>query len=400
MVCIRGSLSNRSLHRIIKFCNKHGLSPSVKCGGFGVAGWAVGGDVVIDLSRINDVNIEPPRSDGSWTPLKDTNPNTTGKVAASESSDKTIGKRRREDDMGLRKYDDASRVVANFLHEELMPSGGSNLPSPYVRRKLESTDESQEHQSLPIPPTLSRSSEESSKDSTATQSSTSYSESSHNYARSTTPALTSPPESRKSSTADTTARLSAIVDGHPSTPQRPAVAVDPVPTAYSTPAFSNRDPFGYVDEAPPPESESSLHPSSSIPPSSSSSILQWGSTTLPPSTLEHTLITHARPLHPHAYVTFGAGKRQKEIDMFTNDHPLPAVSVSGANCEIPYHVPTAAHPVGSSIFLLAGFGFLSRLHGLSIDNLVEVEMVLADGSIVIANEKEHPGDLSDVLRSL
>jgi FAD/FMN-containing dehydrogenase len=43
--------------------------------------------------------------------------------------------------------------------------------------------------------------------------------------------------------------------------------------------------------------------------------------------------------------------------------------------------------------LLGGFGFLSRLHGLSIDNLVEAEVVIADGSIVIVNEKEHPGML-------
>jgi FAD/FMN-containing dehydrogenase len=43
--------------------------------------------------------------------------------------------------------------------------------------------------------------------------------------------------------------------------------------------------------------------------------------------------------------------------------------------------------------LLGGFGFLSRLHGLSIDNLVEAEVVLADGRIVIVNEKEYPGAL-------
>jgi FAD/FMN-containing dehydrogenase len=41
--------------------------------------------------------------------------------------------------------------------------------------------------------------------------------------------------------------------------------------------------------------------------------------------------------------------------------------------------------------LLGGFGFLSRLYGLSIDNLVEVEMVLADGRIVIVNNEEYPG---------
>jgi hypothetical protein len=44
--------------------------------------------------------------------------------------------------------------------------------------------------------------------------------------------------------------------------------------------------------------------------------------------------------------------------------------------------------------LLGGFGFLSRLHGLSIDNLVEVEMVLADGRIVIVSENEYPGKSS------
>lgn len=54
---------------------------------------------------------------------------------------------------------------------------------------------------------------------------------------------------------------------------------------------------------------------------------------------------------------------------------------------------SSAHPVGASVMLLGGFGFLSRLHGLSIDNLVEAEVVLADGSIVIVNEKEHPGTL-------
>lgn len=54
-------------------------------------------------------------------------------------------------------------------------------------------------------------------------------------------------------------------------------------------------------------------------------------------------------------------------------------------------VVRSAHPVGSSVLFLSGFGFLSRLHGLSVDNVVEVEMVLADGQIVVVSEEQHPG---------
>jgi len=119
------------------------------------------------------------------------------------------------------------------------------------------------------------------------------------------------------------------------------------------------------------------------------------------------------PQYPHVYVSFGAGMLQKEIDMYTADNPVEAKeSATGTVGLIPYHVPTyvhpcallphlsdtrlliasrAAHPTGSSIMILGGFGFLSRLHGLSIDNLVEAEVVLADGSIVIVNEDENPG---------
>lgn len=49
--------------------------------------------------------------------------------------------------------------------------------------------------------------------------------------------------------------------------------------------------------------------------------------------------------------------------------------------------------------LLAGFGFISRMYGLSIDNLVEVEMVLADGRIVVVNAQEDPGECLRSARS-
>lgn len=82
--------------------------------------------------------------------------------------------------------------------------------------------------------------------------------------------------------------------------------------------------------------------------------------------------------------------RQKDIDQFSAANPLEAFSLSGGCGAVPYYVPFAAHPVGSAVMLLGGFGFLGRLHGLSVDNLVEAEVVLADGRIVIASEKEHP----------
>jgi len=90
-------------------------------------------------------------------------------------------------------------------------------------------------------------------------------------------------------------------------------------------------------------------------------------------------------------MTFGAGTKQQAIDDYSAAHPLPAHSLDGVPCFTPYHAPLASHPGGASIVLLGGFGFLSRLHGLSSDNLAEVEMVLADSSIVIVSEKENPG---------
>ena len=37
-----------------------------------------------------------------------------------------------------------------------------------------------------------------------------------------------------------------------------------------------------------------------------------------------------------------------------------------------------------------GFGYLSRKHGLTLDNLVAADMVLADGSFVTVSETERP----------
>ena len=51
------------------------------------------------------------------------------------------------------------------------------------------------------------------------------------------------------------------------------------------------------------------------------------------------LRVEVEPMYPHAFVTFGAGMRQKEIDTFTAEHKLEACYLTGHGDGIPYHVP-------------------------------------------------------------
>ena len=89
-----------------------------------------------------------------------------------------------------------------------------------------------------------------------------------------------------------------------------------------------------------------------------------------------TMMLNTNPDPPeYTIVTFGAGVNSKMLDSAT------ARSRYGA-----FAVPTSAFPVGSGQFVLGGFGFLGRQFGLAMDNVVEIEMVLADGRIVWVGE--------------
>ncbi|KAG1856075.1 hypothetical protein DFJ58DRAFT_785273 [Suillus subalutaceus] len=353
--------------QVILFCRKHSIYASVKAGGYGTAGWAVGGDIIIDLCKITDIDIEPPAADGSFTSIRDMSLlSSKGKVKAGpplldRSATVASSKRRREDDDELRSYDLASATVADFLYP-----GGSSTPfadrPPVTRRRLEFAAPAVETpQMSTYPATLG-----SSHDPNATLLSS-------NSLGSSIAMVSHPLAFNLPSMDDATTAVS---------PPSPLPDTSSKPPSCSSPLD---DPFSYLDDA----------PNNPVPPVASTSRLAQSMPNAlfaTPSFLESptNFLTYAMPIYSHAFMTFGAGKRQKEIDQFSAANPLEAMSLAGGRGAVPYHVPSAAHPVGSAIMILGGFGFLGRLHGLSSDNLVEAEVVLADGQIVVVSHNEHP----------
>jgi FAD/FMN-containing dehydrogenase len=77
-------------------------------------------------------------------------------------------------------------------------------------------------------------------------------------------------------------------------------------------------------------------------------------------------------------VRAGGGCTWAMVDAATNEHglatPSGIISTTGVG----------------GLTLGGGLGHLTRKHGLSIDNLLEAEVVLADGSVVRASADEHP----------
>lgn len=353
-------LDTQDVSNIVVFCRKHALSLSVKAGGYGTGGWAVGGNIIMDLSRITQIEIEVPSEDGGFVSIQDM-PLSGGKgkdKAGPLVTDRSwSGKRRREHDAMLRDYSSASHSVEDFFHpeEEVLPEASrpsnrrrTGSPFPFAGRA--------------IPPQLSMNFQGADMNSVLMNGSA---------------ATSLPSIPMLSSNSSYSSHLSREISSVPTPPPAPRVQVSP--------SSAEADPFGYLEDEPcqePPAVPSPSRLVQSIP----------NSMFAIPAFLNslQNILTYATPIHSHAFITFGAGMRQKEIDQYCAVNPLEALSLAGGRGAVPYHVPFAAHPTGSAVMLLGGFGFLGRLHGLSVDNLVEAEVVLADGSIVFASEKNHP----------
>ncbi|KAI0061867.1 hypothetical protein BV25DRAFT_1947112 [Artomyces pyxidatus] len=418
-------LDAEDVSKIVLFCNKYSLSPSIKAGGYGTGGWAINGDLVVDLSLIRDIGIEPPQqTESGYTSLWDTRGNgRDGPSSAGELPSSSLGAKRRlnDEDAGgddasdlmrpgmtipntVRVYDSASAAVASFLHGPALPAdtfGETPRMPPLNRRRLNIDGDAAASIAIPVEPTR-----HSSNDSNTSQGQSSDSGTSSLMGRSTSG------ESDSSLATNFSPKSPPQVTTPPSAQPGRSNHASPSPASEATTSRPRADPFAYMTDEPAftPSPPAAFSAQVTLGPSDSSASLQsstiWGPSAAPMFT--HPLFTPAdvpshlaqgAPVHPHAFVSFGAGVRQKEVDTYTAGKPLAAgLALGGATGAVPYHVPFSAHPVGSSVMLLGGFGFLSRMHGLSIDNLVEVEMVLADGRIVIINEREYP-DLRWAVRS-
>jgi hypothetical protein len=325
--------------RVIIFCKKHGLSPSVKAGGYGTGGWAINGDVVIDLSKIQDIDIEPPQRGGDeYTSLRDTAQSVNkGKARVGEPVPDSSGPATRkrlfegeaEQDTPVTNdlpiawlYSTASAAVASFLHGPALP------PDDFGEEPRRVLVDSR---GLGI-------------DGSALTVSTSPPVGEH---------LASQPDNfslslatRSGSGSGTSLFPSASGNGWSTLATTPTSSSSPQPdSALSAPSFgspfaltepfetapSRPDPFAYMDNAEPPMFVGS--PFTSL----ASSTPSWSTAA---ALMAHPLfagdmpshLTRPVPRYTHAYVSFGAGAMQKDIDLFTATHPLDGDVV-------PYHVP-------------------------------------------------------------
>lgn len=421
-------LDAQDVSAIVRFCAKHNLSPSIRAGGYGIAGWSVAGDVIIDLSLIKEVDIEAPipidEDEGggtTWTRLCDMPaPGRKGKgkigagtvkvtaidgpISRGEGADRpsisgplepitdptaprlTTPKRRREDrdetppreaskipkivglpvgiDAHLHAYDGASRTVGAFLRGPPLPSVPGEIPRgpPLNRRRLRSPTP----EDLPAPtepPKMPVLEDRQLSGNSVALSGSSGKESSSGSGSS---------RERSIGTAGTTPSESS--GGENTSPGKchATLATDPFPYLSNQPTsrppvFGTSDPRGLG-----PRPTATFPSGSSIwsqPPGSGFSSTIWSSGVLatlysapnpfvasssfPPTPgsfampMSHIIgmggMVPAEPIHSHAYVTFGAGMRQKEVDLYTAEHPLEGTSrVTGMREEglVPYHVPS------------------------------------------------------------
>lgn len=374
------------LARLVIFCHKHGIDLSVKSGGFGTHGWSVAGQIIIDLSLLSSIAINLPDSEAHPLPsLKEyrfgesisgstySNANTLGKNNAQLKEMDGVHAHAQTHGKGSRRGNQQDDTFRGMMDRcgDLLTSGPS--------QKRDADEASlEEDESQPAQHSILRA-----RTSTLSTKSTGTVEGSRprNITSAQTEGAPVLDEQQKKSMMDGLgaslsdnswnggAGYSATASGLGISPDgsdalNPAFSADtPFSLASGYGLSSQRWSFGGV-------SHNNTNPttsSSGRPTQSSSTDSSSDSTELPPP--------------KYTVVSFGAGSTSKEIDKFTS-----------ASKYGPYHIPMSAFPVGPTIMMTGGFGFLGREYGLSMDNLIEIEIVLADGRIVWLGSRDEAGN--------
>lgn len=235
----------------------------------------------------------------------------------------------------MRSYDAASHNVASFLRGPALPEEAGETPRrpPAHRRRLHSPDRDEEMpqsgtsgpgstNSLQMP-ALGKSERQISNESVQSSSTGSGAGSSVARTASSGAVITPPSESPVAIWSSASGVRT----------QHPGVEI------FSAPQSSMvGGPFSFGSSPWTSASGPAIPPM--LPPSFSSSPLFGGGPFGMPS---FGPMTPARPVHAHAYITFGAGMRQRELDLYTSEHPLEGISgVTGERESgiVPYHMPS------------------------------------------------------------
>ncbi|OCF72836.1 hypothetical protein I204_06065 [Kwoniella mangroviensis CBS 8886] len=375
-------ITAQDVSRTIVFCREHDLELSVKGGGNGVHGWSVAGHIILDLSLMTDVTISlpdpsPPTLQESFQRLqvrRDSGTSTAGEprrpsLASTHAASSDAGTKRSAsddfitdgtDDDGARRKgkvdgDRSGPYSPLDKIDEVIPAAEDSRASSAMEQDNNGSGSRSNSGSGTRSGSASRSDSYgitgNGKDSTPATSISGTSE----FTRS--PKSKSPIEdgyilpTHRFSFSSSNGSATSPEAGPSSRPGPRVTYVNPSQTPTSSFPFISTS-FG-VNSSTSSSYSTSFHPSFASGPS----------TQLP-------LNTHPDP-PPYTLVTFGAGVNSKALDAATAASPYGA-----------FHVPTSAFPVGAGQFISGGFGFIGRKHGLAMDNLVEVEMVLADGRIV------------------
>ncbi|GAA93536.1 uncharacterized protein L969DRAFT_51479 [Mixia osmundae IAM 14324] len=398
-------LHAQDVSKVILFARKYQLEISIKAGGYGAAGWAVRGDIIIDLVAIRKISITLPTDSPSLQHTQshsafmtngvsigssaDGSANTTQEISGTtlnnssrKGKEKQDSKRSAEDAFGLSSAPSGPSKQL-IITQERSNSDSSSGSSLYTKSRSASPRAADD--AGPEKDVLSPADESGSGSGASGSTSVTTPSARNSSSRPSKPAGPKPSAapSGGSSGANrlTSSNVQTKADSHSQTSsaiqqsetqfwvaeQRASPASSQLPAitrTSATPANAmldhekqmtssgsyaitgNPDSFTRPRYRPDP----TLHSSNSF--------------TTSPFSDQGT----APRDENHALVTLGAGLMTRDIDRATSRYG--------------YHIPLSSYPVGSALFLSGGFGFASRCHGLSTDNVVCAEFVLADGRIV------------------